>query len=115
MRIDVQNQSVLNKTSSNAVINKTNIETTPGITFAKEEVQAISKEKLSQVVDSMNSVIKTNQSELKFVFHDGLEEYFVQLVDSETEEIVKEIPPKKMLDAFYEMQKLIGIIIDEKI
>lgn len=115
MRIDVQNQSVTKVPSSNAVDNITNKEMTPEITSAQEEVQVISKEKLNQVVDSMNSVIETNHSELKFVFHEGLEEYFVQLVDSETEEVVKEIPPKKILDAFFEMQKLVGLIIDEKI
>ena len=40
---------------------------------------------------------------------------FLQLVDTQTEEVVKEIPPKKLLDAFYEMQKLLGMIVDEKI
>lgn len=114
MRVDIQSQSVTNVPSSNADKNA-NKDITPEITSAHEEVKAISKEKLNQVVDSINSVIETNNNELKFVFHDDLEEYFVQLVDSETEEVVKEIPPKKLLDAFYEMQKLVGLIVDEKI
>lgn len=79
------------------------------------EEQTISKEKLQQAVDSVNEFLQLNHSASKFVFHEGLDRYFVQVVDTETEEIVKEIPPKKLLDAFYEMQKLVGMIVDEKI
>lgn len=79
------------------------------------EEQVISKEKLKQAVDSVNEFLQANHSASKFVFHEGLDRYFVQVVDTKTEEVVKEIPPKKLLDAFYEMQKLLGMIVDEKI
>jgi len=79
------------------------------------EDQEISKEKLQNVVDTVNGFLQINQYASKFVFHEGLDRYFVQLVDTQTEEVVKEIPPKKLLDAFYEMEKLLGMIVDEKI
>ncbi|KPN97504.1 flagellar biosynthesis protein FlaG [Lysinibacillus sp. ZYM-1] len=77
--------------------------------------QEITKEKLQQAVETVNEFLQINHSSSKFVLHDGLERYFVQVVDAKTEEVVKEIPPKKLLDAFYEMQKLLGMIVDEKI
>lgn len=77
--------------------------------------QDVPKEKLQQAVDSMNEFFEINNSELKFVFHEGLEKYYVQLVNADTDEVVREIPSKKMLDVFYEMQKLVGMIVDEKI
>lgn len=77
--------------------------------------QDISKEKLQQAVDAVNEFFQINQNALKFVFHEGLERYFVQVVDATTEEVVKELPPKKLLDAFYEMQKLVGMIVDKKV
>ncbi|WP_409368021.1 flagellar protein FlaG [Lysinibacillus sp. 38-6] len=79
------------------------------------EGQEISKEKLQSVVDTVNEFLQINHNASKFVLHDGLDRYFVQVVDTQTEEVVKEIPPKKLLDAFYEMQKLLGMIVDEKI
>ncbi|MGY3189329.1 flagellar protein FlaG [Lysinibacillus sp. TE18511] len=81
----------------------------------QEEEQVISSEKLQQAVDTVNEFLQVNHSASKFVLHEGLERYFVQVVDAETEEVVKEIPPRKLLDAFYEMQKLLGMIVDEKI
>lgn len=77
--------------------------------------QEISKEKLQHAVDTVNVFLQINHNASKFVLHDGLDRYFVQVVDTKTEEVVKEIPPKKLLDAFYEMQKLLGMIVDEKI
>ncbi|MGE7999149.1 flagellar protein FlaG [Lysinibacillus sp. NPDC093190] len=79
------------------------------------EEQEISKEKLKQAVDVVNEFLGINNSSSKFVYHEGLERYYVTIVNCDTEEVVKEIPPKKLLDAFYEMQKMVGMIVDEKI
>lgn len=73
------------------------------------------KEKLQQAIDSLNEFFTINNSELKFVFHEGLDTYYAQLVNSETDEVIREIPSKKVLDVFYEMQKLVGMIVDKKI
>lgn len=81
-------------------------------TFENSEV---TEGKIKQAVDSLNEFLKINHNSAKFVYHEGLERYFVQVVNTDTEEVVKEIPPKKLLDAFYEMQKLVGMIVDEKI
>lgn len=79
------------------------------------EEQEISKDKLQNAVDTVNEFLQVNHNASKFVLHDGLDRYFVQVVNTQTDEVVKEIPPKKLLDAFYEMQKLLGMIVDEKI
>ncbi|NOG29164.1 flagellar protein FlaG [Lysinibacillus fusiformis] len=79
------------------------------------EEQEISKEKLQQAVDVVNEFLEINHSSSKFVYHEGLDRYYVTIVNRDTEEVVKEIPPKKLLDAFYEMQKMVGMIVDEKI
>lgn len=73
------------------------------------------KAKVQEAVDKMNKMLEVNHNTAKFKYHEGLDRYYVTVVDRETEEVVKEIPPKKLLDAFYEMQKMFGMIIDEKI
>ena len=73
------------------------------------------KVKVQEAVNKMNEMLEVNNSTSKFMYHDGLERYYVTVVDRSTEEVVKEIPPKKLLDAFYEMQKMLGMIVDEKI
>lgn len=73
------------------------------------------KKQVENAVESINEFLQTEQLDSKFVFHDGLNQYYVRLVDSKTEEVIKEIPPERLLNAFYEMQKLVGMIVDEKI
>lgn len=109
MRIEGQIQTVDSVTSSK----QTNIK--PEEQENNIEIKAEDTPIIKQAVDSINEIYEINNSQLKFVFHEGLGEYFVQLVNSETEEVVREIPSKKLLDVFYEMQKLVGMIVDEKI
>ena len=73
------------------------------------------KKKVQEAVGKMNEMLEVTNNTSKFMYHDGLERYYVTVVDRETEEVVKEIPPKKLLDAFYEMKKMLGMIVDEKI
>ncbi len=128
MRIAIQGQSMDTVTApsniSSETKNKLNLtvatqteapSTVEKLSSVAGEEQEISKEKLEMAVKTVNEYLQINHSASKFIFHEGLEQYFVQVVDTKTEEIVKEIPPKKLLDAFYEMQKLIGMIVDEKI
>lgn len=60
-------------------------------------------------------MLEVTHNASKFMYHEGLERYYVTVVNKDTEEVVKEIPPRKLLDAFYEMKKMLGMIIDEKI
>jgi len=63
-------------------------------------------------VNKMNEFMEHTQRNSKFIFHKDLERYYVEVVDAQSQEVVKEVPPKALLDAYYEMQKLAGKIFD---
>lgn len=92
-----------------------NLEGTVTIQDAVMSDYEMTREKVIAAVDSLNEFMQGSNYSSKFVFHDGLGKYFVQLVNPTNDEVIKEIPPKKLLDAFYEMQKMLGMIVDEKI
>lgn len=71
--------------------------------------------KLEEAITTLNEFLQINNYSSKFVLHEGLDEYYVQLVDPKTDEVIKEIPQKALLDSFYEMQKLAGVIVDERV
>ncbi|MFJ7970444.1 flagellar protein FlaG [Psychrobacillus sp. NPDC096389] len=79
------------------------------------EKESIPKEKVQKAVDALNEFMTVQNRSSKFVMHDGLERYYVEVVDAETDEVIREVPPRKLLDAFYTMQKFVGMIVDEKI
>ncbi|MBS8265789.1 flagellar protein FlaG [Mesobacillus boroniphilus] len=90
-------------------------EKNPGPIPAEEGIQTVPKEKLEGVVEGLNKYLSQSQTSLKFQYHEKLQEYYVTLVDEKTKEVVREIPPKKMLDFYAAMTEFLGLIVDKKI
>lgn len=76
---------------------------------------AFPKEKVKEIVDGMNKFMEASPTAVKFEFHEKLNEYYVKIIDEKTKEVVREIPPKKMLDFYAAMTEFIGILVDKKI
>lgn len=77
--------------------------------------QAQSKEQTKKVVNRINDFLKESNTHLKFNFHDELKEYYVTIVDDTTNEVIKEIPSKKLLDMYAAMTDYLGLLVDRKI
>ena len=88
-------------------------------TFREEKtvkMDVYPKEQLDKAVSNFNDFIKTSpNTHLKFEYHEELNEYYVTLVNDETDEVVREIPAKKMLDVFAAMTEYLGLMVDKKI
>lgn len=82
---------------------------------ARKQIEPLKEEQLTEVVESMNEFLQASHTSLKFVLHDELNEYYVTLVDDVTQEVVKEIPSKKMLDMYAAMTDFVGLMVDKKI
>lgn len=76
---------------------------------------AVHAKDVESVVTILNGFIDPSRTNLKFVYHEQLNEYYVTVVNPLTNETVKEIPPKKMLDMYAAMAEFMGILIDKKI
>ncbi|WP_028393548.1 flagellar protein FlaG [Bacillus cihuensis] len=79
------------------------------------EVNEPSKKQIQDIIESLNKFMKPTHTSVRFEFHEKLNEYYVKVVDDETDETVREIPPKKLLDFYAAMTEFIGMIVDEKI
>ncbi|MUK90799.1 flagellar protein FlaG [Ornithinibacillus sp. L9] len=81
--------------------------------FVLEDV--INTKKVDTVVNQLNEFMEPLRTNLKFELHEELNEYYVTVVNPITDEIIKEIPPKKMLDMYAKMAEFMGFLIDEKV
>lgn len=91
-------------------------ETSPAQERGRDEglTKKPNKNDLQREIDSLNKWLQSQGTHIKFTLHEELNEYFVQVVNSETNEVVKEIPPKKILDISAKLQEMIGLLVDEK-
>ena len=83
--------------------------------ISQEDKQEVPKDTLKKMVEGMNEFVKPTQTALHFEFHEKLNEYFVQIIDSQTKEVVKEIPPRKFLDMYASMMEYMGLFVDQRI
>ena len=82
---------------------------------SSSEEQEMPAKQAKSMVDSMNNFLVSADSNLKFVFHEELNEYYVTIIDSQTDEVIREIPPKKLLDIHAAMREFVGLLVDRKI
>lgn len=77
--------------------------------------QRIEKEDMEKAVSAWNEFIQPVRRNIKFEFHEKLEQYYVTVVDSDTDQVIREIPQKKFLDMYAEMADFMGFLIDKKV
>ena len=83
---------------------------------SKEEyIPAFPKEEIEKAVNSINEFLQPANTSIQFQLHEKLNEYYVTVVDSQTKEIVREIPSKKMLDLYAALTEFLGFVVDKKI
>lgn len=68
-----------------------------------------------ELTAGINKFLESVDTQLRFKMHEELNEYYVTIVDSKTDEVIREIPSKKLLDMHAEMRKFVGLLIDRKI
>jgi len=105
--------------------NNVNAPTNKNVTIVREkqsvyENEASSKEALSpniaeKMTESLNKFLETTSTKLRYEYHEKLNKYYVTLVDKQTDEIVQEIPNKKLMDMHAAMLDFVGVLIDKKI
>lgn len=75
----------------------------------------MTREQLEKTVRGLNNFLEPSHTSLKFIMHEELERYYVKLIDVETEEVIREIPPEKILDMYASLLKFAGLLMDEKV
>ena len=74
--------------------------------------QQAANEQIKKAVENMNKNL--SNSEEIFGIHDATNRVTIKIVDKETKEVIKEIPPEKTLDMIAKAWELAGILVDEK-
>jgi flagellar protein FlaG len=80
-----------------------------------QEQKSTTKDDMQKAIKTLNKLISPHHTNLHFAFHEKLDRYFVQIVDSDTHQVIKEIPPKKFLDAHAATLELLGFLVDKRV
>ncbi len=82
-----------------------------GLNTPQEQQQALN-DQVKKAVERMNQSM--SHSEAFFGIHEKTNRVTIKIVDKDTKEVIKEIPPEKTLDMIAKAWELAGILVDER-
>jgi flagellar protein FlaG len=112
------------QTTTSEPTERLNIEPVPKATEEKDSL-ASDDNKDANLVNVKNGDIKKSISEINsklnrnteaiFGIHDATNRVTIKIVDKDTKEVIKEIPPEKTLEMIAKIWEFAGILVDEKL
>lgn len=67
-----------------------------------------------KMIEKANKAITGATCSFEYSIHEGTKEIMVKVINKETQEVIREIPPEKILDMVAKMWELAGIVVDER-
>jgi flagellar protein FlaG len=123
MRVDsvesLSNRQIHNNNSNNQstrVNRNDNSNRKPESLREKEEYSEQELEdEVRESVKDINEIVDKVKEGLSFQIHEDTEKMMVKVVDLNTDEVIKELPPEEMLDLQARIHEMVGILIDETV
>lgn len=86
----------------------------------KENVDGVfskkySEEDIKTAIGNVNKTLNPYDRKLEFSIHEATKLISVKVIDTNTDEVIREIPPEKILDMVAKLWEMAGIIVDKKI
>ena len=88
----------------------------------QEEIQTAEKkmtpdpDRVRQAVEALNKAVEVSlPNRLQFRLHEATEQMQVQVIDQESDKVIKEIPPQEILDLMARIHEMVGWFLDERI
>ena len=80
-----------------------------------EKLKETAKDKIDRIAEAMDSYVRSIQRELKIQVHEGTGNIMVRVISEDSGKVIREIPPKELLDLAARMEELAGTLFDEKV
>lgn len=84
------------------------IKTEPGY------IPTIQEEVVIKAIEAANQKVNGGPREFEFSIHEKTKQIMVKVIDTSTKEVIREIPPEKILDMVASMCEAAGLFVDEK-
>lgn len=81
----------------------------------KVEVMTVSEQALIHAIDKANKEVQGRSLKFQYSVHEKTGDLIVRILDSDSNQVIREIPPEKFIDLIEKLKEITaGAIIDEK-
>ncbi|MBC2582582.1 flagellar protein FlaG [Clostridium sp. DJ247] len=105
-------QPVQNNSTSAPVDSKNGSDTVGGKLSNNEK--AATEQDVKKAVDKLNELLEGKSTHVEYEQVGKSKHMAIRIVDSQTKEVIKEIPPKKIIEMIDKLCEMAGIMIDGK-
>jgi len=78
-----------------------------------EDKQPLDEEDMSQMMKELNELMDRINCNLQFKYHKEVNLFSVKMIDKNTNEVIKEMPPEEMIENMIQAKDWIGNFIDK--
>jgi len=71
-------------------------------------------QQVREAVDTLNRALSALDTQARFMVNEELNQIVVQVLNTRTNEVIRQIPPQQVLDAVASMLRLVGLLVDGK-
>ncbi|NLB77364.1 MAG: flagellar protein FlaG [Clostridiaceae bacterium] len=74
----------------------------------------LTDEMVGEAVNKANKMLEGTNRRFEYSVHDKINGIMVKVIDENTGEVIREIPPKRILDMVANMMEMAGLLVDER-
>ena len=74
----------------------------------------VSEKAIKDAVEKVNKAISGSSRSFQYSIHEKTKDIIVKVIDTDSNEVIREIPPRKILDLVASLMEMAGILIDER-
>lgn len=100
--------------NQNEEISNTNTELLERKQNYPEYKPTIAEKTVIDAIEKANKKLSGVMAEFEFSIHDETKQIMVKVINKDTKETIREIPPEKTLDMVAHLWEMAGIIVDER-
>jgi len=76
--------------------------------------EKITKEKLQELTEKLNKEMEPLNPDIKFSFNDKIDNFVVNVIDKNTDKVIRQFPSEEALKIMEKMRELVGALFDKK-
>lgn len=80
----------------------------------KTQKDDIDEREISNAVKKLNNFLEDEKAYAEYSIHEKFGDIMIKIIDSDTKQVIMEVPPRKILDMVAKMCELVGIVFDKK-
>ena len=113
------------KIDNSAEVASASVNTTPAANNAIQSIQSLvqksnnneappSESHIRAEISKANNRLKIHNTRCEFSYHESTKRVSIKVMDRNTEEVIREIPPEETLEMLQKMLELVGFMVDER-